>query len=214
MTFYLIKDEPPKIFHYKDLIFETHPEVYEPAEDTFQLLEVIEIKKGETVLEIGTGCGIIAIDCARMGADVICTDINPYAVDLARRNYLRNKAYLIGNVEVRYGDLFSAIRTDEKFDVIIFNPPYLPTKLEDHVGGWFDVATDGGVDGLKVTKKYMKELPNFLNKEGIAYFVFSSLSDRKSLDFYLKELGFDFRIISTYNYDDEKLDIYQINFRK
>ncbi|MCK4995751.1 MAG: hypothetical protein KAR55_02585, partial [Thermoplasmatales archaeon] len=61
-------------FHYKSLLIETHSEVYDPAEDTYLLLDAIDIKKNDSVLEIGTGCGIIALECARIGANVICTD--------------------------------------------------------------------------------------------------------------------------------------------
>ena len=73
-----------KTFHFKGLIVDFHPEVYEPAEDTFQLIESVEVKESDTVLEIGTGCGIVALECARIGAEVICSDLNPHAVKLAK----------------------------------------------------------------------------------------------------------------------------------
>ena len=72
-------------------------------------------------------------------------------------NYNLNKSLLTKNFEVRKGDLFSVLKSNEIFDIIIFNPPYLPTKPEGHVGGsgWFDIATDGGLDGLDVTKRFI-----------------------------------------------------------
>jgi len=117
-----------KTFHYKDLAIEMHPEVYEPSEDTFQLLEVINVKKDDKVLEIGTGSGLISLACTQNGANVVCTDINPFAVELAKKNFLVNNALLNGNYDIRLGNLFDVLTFDDKFDIIIFNPPYLPTK--------------------------------------------------------------------------------------
>jgi len=152
-----------KYFHYNDLVIILHPEVYDPAEDTFLLIEAINVAKDDTVLEIGTGCGLIALECARHGANVICTDINPYAIDIAKQNYFKNKYLIKGSFEVRNGDLFSAVKKDEVFDIIIFNPPYLPTHKKDLVGGhgWFDIATNGGIDGIKI--KSFKFEPQSVN---------------------------------------------------
>jgi len=207
-------DRAGKNFNFGDFIIKLHPEVYEPAEDTFLLIEAIDVVKGKSVLEIGTGCGLIALECARFGANVICTDINPYAVDLAKYNYLKNKHLIKGSFKVKSGNLFSALKHKELFDVVIFNPPYLPTAKKDLVGGlgWFDVATNGGDDGLKITKRFIDEIPNFLKQEGHAFFVFSSLSDRNKLESYIKKGGFRFRIIINRCFNDEEISIYSINF--
>ena len=210
----LINENLSKTFHYKELIIETHPEVYDPAEDTYLLLDAIDIKKDDSVLEIGTGCGIIALECARIGANVICTDINPFAVELVKKNYLMNQKILTGNFEVRIGDLFTPIVSGEKFDKIIFNPPYLPTRKEDLIkgSGWFDIATNGGKDGLLITKRFLEEIHKYLNKNGRAYFVFSSLSDQKKLKTYLSNLNLNTKVLSTHHFNDESLDIYCVYF--
>lgn len=203
-----------KNFHYDNLLIELHPEVYEPAEDTFQLLESIEVNSGENVLEIGTGCGVIALKCASLGANVVCTDINPYAVALTKRNYNRNKSFIKGRFEVRKSDIFSAIKDSEKFDVIIFNPPYLPTKKNELVGGsgWFDIATDGGIDGLRITKRFIEELNKYLSNNGKAYFVLSSLSNIKKIDLYLFKNRLKGKIVSSYRFNDETISVYLIYF--
>lgn len=151
-----------KIFHYNGLEIEVAPDVYDPAEDTFLLIDSLDVKLGEDVLEIGTGSGIIALECARRGANVVCVDINPNAVELAKRNYLRNKDLIKGKFEARVGDLFSKIK--ENYDLIIFDPPYLPTSPSEKVDKWFDAAVDGGSDGLRLTKKYIEELPKHIKK--------------------------------------------------
>lgn len=200
------------MFHYKNLEIMLHPEVYEPSEDTFQFLESIQVKKDDKVFEIGTGTGLIALECCRIGADVLCSDINPYAIEITQKNYEINKSKLIGNFEIRSGDLFSVLNSGENFDIIIFNPPYLPTKPSEIVGGsgWFDLATDGGVDGLDTTIRFIQGLSNFLNEDGCAYFVFSSLSNRDRLKKVLKEEKIKSEIVNSIRYDDEILDIYKI----
>lgn len=203
-----------KNFHYNNLIIELHPEVYKPAEDTFLLLESIQIKTGDNVLEIGTGCGIIALECASKEANVVCTDINPYAVALAKSNYKRNKSFIKGRFEVRKGDLFSTINDNEKFDVIIFNPPYLPTKKNDLVGGsgWFDIATNGGINGLRLTKRFIDGISKYLSNNGRAYFLFSSLSNKKDINLYISKSSLKAKIVSRYSFNDETIYVYCIYF--
>lgn len=203
-----------KTFHYKNLAIELHPEVYEPSEDTFQLLEVINVKKDDEVLEIGTGSGLISLVCAQNGANVVCTDINPFAVELAKKNFLVNSSLLNGSYDIRLGDLFDVLTFADKFDVVIFNPPYLPTNSNERVGGsgWFDIATDGGTDGLKVTKRFIDGLSNHLYKEGCAYLVFSSLSDRKKLERSIAKAELTVDVVDSRRYNDELIDIYRISF--
>jgi release factor glutamine methyltransferase len=208
--FCLNKESPCRVFHYSELTLRIHPEVYEPAEDTFLLIDALDIKKGKSVLEIGTGCGIIALECARVGANVICTDINPYAVELTKKNYLENKSLLIGNFEVRKGDIFEPIKENEVFDIIVFNPPYLPTKKDELIGGsgWFDIATNGGIDGIKITSKFIAGLPKYLRKNGKVYFVHSSLSDRDKIEAIIKKYKFQFKIIKSCSFNDETISVF------
>ena len=198
-------------FTFKNLEFETHPEVYEPAEDTFLLVDALNIKPGDSVFEIGTGSGLIGLYCASLGADLICSDINPIAVELVKKNFLMNKEKILGSFEVRLGDLFSVLNIGDEFDIVVFNPPYLPTSKEEKVGGWFDKAVDGGADGLDVTSRFIEGLSKYLKKDGKGYFVFSSLSNQEKLENILNKNGFNFEIIKRNKFDDEELGIYCIN---
>ncbi len=184
--------------------------VYDPSEDSFQIIDSIEIKNKDKVFEIGTGCGLIALECARLGADVICSDINPYAIDLVSYNYNKNKSMLKGSLDIRYGDLFSVLKKNEKFDIILFNPPYLPIKKNEILikNDWIDIATNGGSDGLKYIKIYIMNVSKYMRKSGKAYFIFSSLSDRNKLNKYLDKSLLRTRIISSFQYDDEKIEVY------
>ena len=201
-----------KQFRYKDLTFDTHPEVYDPAEDTYLLLDSIDVSENMYVLEIGTGCGIISLYFASQGANIICSDINPYAIELVKKNYLQNMNNLKGSIQIRQGDLFSVVDSKELFDIIIFNPPYLPTKKEDLTGGlgWFDKAVSGGIDGLQQTKRYIKELGNYLKPKGCAYFIYSNLSDKGKLEGFIKKNKLVFSIVNSKKFLDERLDVYKI----
>jgi len=204
----LIKNVSSKTFHFNKLVIELCPEVYEPAEDSFLLIDALKINPGDNVLELGTGCGLIALECARLGANAVCTDINPFAVQLAEHNFEKNRHMLKGSIEIRKGDLFSVIKEGELFDCIIFNPPYLPTPKEEKINKWFDIATDGGKDGLKVTKRFIEGVKKYLSENGCAYFVFSSLSDRSKLEKYLTKEGFKYEVISSHRSDFESIAIY------
>ncbi len=128
---------------YGGLKFMVSPGVYEPAEDTFLIADNLDVKAGEDVLEIGTGCGILAVLAAKAGAKVIATDINPEAVDCAEENARMNGVG--GKIDFRLGSLFEPV-AGKTFDLVVFNPPYLPASggLEgDPVG----LACEGGRDG-------------------------------------------------------------------
>ena len=107
------------------------------------MLDTIQIKPKKTILEIGAGTGIISLYCANQGAEVVCSDINPYAIKLIKKNIQENKNQLLGSIQVRKGDLFNIIKSNEQFNIIIFNPPYLPT-LKEHKRGispWYAQST-------------------------------------------------------------------------
>ena len=165
---------------------ETDQNVYIPAEDSYMLAENLLIEDGESVLEIGTGSGIVAMYASRLTDKVTATDINADALLLAENNFKLNG---IENIELLFGDLFEPVKS-RKFDVILFNTPYLPTDNDDVVDGDLNYAFDGGSNGRKVIDLFLNELPNHLNDGGKVQLIQSSLSGNdKTLDL-LDRLGF------------------------
>lgn len=154
----------------------TERDVYEPAADTELLVKSIRLREGERVLEIGTGTGIIAIHCAKHGCRVTATDVVAEALDLARENAHQNTV----DMDLREGDMFDPV--EGTFDVIIFNPPYLPTAPEDLTHSPLDKALDGGPDGTDVTVQFLKQLNEYLAHEGRAYIVVSSLQEHGKIE--------------------------------
>ncbi|RBQ22702.1 putative S-adenosylmethionine-dependent methyltransferase [Candidatus Methanobinarius endosymbioticus] len=171
--------------------FETDEMVYEPSDDSFILADNLNINPNERVLEIGTGSGIIAMHASKIAKEVIATDINFNAIELAEKNFLAND---IKNIKLLFGDLFEPLKTESKdkqnFDVILFNTPYLPTDeceiLEDNL----NYAFDGGLDGRKIIDPFLNQVKNYLNENGRVQLIQSSLSSVEQTIMKLEELGF------------------------
>lgn len=171
---------------YKEIKYQTHPQVYEPAEDTFLLADNLQVERMSRALEIGTGTGLIAIIAARKARAVIATDINPHALDCTLKNIITNKSY---NMELRKGDLFEPVK-EEKFDLILFNTPYLPTDEDETVSDELDAAWNGGLSGREVIDRFLAQVKDHLNPGGKVQMVQSSLSGNEETMKKLEELGF------------------------
>jgi release factor glutamine methyltransferase len=141
------------------------PNVYEPCEDTFLLLEAAldVVLPTDAVLEIGTGCGLIAKVIARVAHSVIATDINPQAVKNATLN----------GVEAIQGDLFCNL--NRRFDLIIFNPPYLPTDT-NVACDWLTQAWDGGLSGQEVITRFLTQVDRYITTRGRVLMAISSIT--------------------------------------
>ncbi|MBP1662284.1 MAG: putative methylase, partial [Thermoplasmatales archaeon] len=87
---------------------------------------------------------------------------------------------------------------------------YLPTKKNERTDTWFNVATDGGPTGLRLTKQFLHSLRQHLQPDGAGYFIFSSLSNRILLEKYLKKEQLSSTILTTKRYDGEDLDVYRV----
>lgn len=170
--------------NYNGVEYNECDEVYPPAEDTFLLIDNLKIEEDYEVLEIGTGTGLVSIFASLNCKNVTSTDINPYAVKCATNNIKLNNRE---NVRVIKSDLFENI--EDKYDLILFNTPYLPVIEEEHVDDDYSKAWDGGESGREVIDEFIKQAPSYLKENGIIQLVQSSLSDNdKSIEM-LEKLG-------------------------
>lgn len=164
----------PKKAFFEDYVFLVGEHVYEPAEDTFLIAEKMTVIQDDTVLDMGTGCGILAVLAAQKAKKVVAVDINPHAIKYASKNAENNS---VGEqVEFRLGDLFQPIKNDERFSLILFNSPYLPSE-PDEERSWIGKAWAGGPNGRQVIDRFISEAPKFLAVGGRILLVQSSLSD-------------------------------------
>jgi release factor glutamine methyltransferase len=163
-----------------------HEDVYRPAEDTVLLAKAVhaEVRKGDRFLEVGCGAGFVSLVAAHAGAKVTCTDANPQAVLLARTNAWENKLPL----DVVGTDLLAGLAGP--FDVVAFNPPYLPTAPDDYVPGPLNLAFDGGPDGNAVVLRFAEQLGRLRPLPRAVLVVHSSLSDPVPLQAALGRFGY------------------------
>jgi len=162
------------------------PTVYEPAEDSFLLATYASSLSG-SVLEIGCGSGIASLSaaCASPSNSVLGVDINPSAVQCSRENAEANG---IKNARFLQSDLFAAVPEGEKFNAILFNPPYLPTTREEKLKLEAEnAAYDGGESGLEVFMRFAAQAPSYLAEGGKAAVIATSLNG--GIEATLAELG-------------------------
>lgn len=163
-----------KQIRYRDFTFQILPQVYEPAEDSFLAADNLHVKDSDDVLDMGTGCGILAIVAARNAHKVIATDINPHAVTCTEHNADINN--LAHKIDVRRGSLFQPINRNEKFTVIVFNAPYLPCETNEE-RSWLTKSWAGGPTGRQLIDKFIKEAPKHLRRNGRILLVQSTLAN-------------------------------------
>jgi release factor glutamine methyltransferase len=149
-------------------VFIPRPETEILVEKTIQIYKENFYTKKVKILDIGTGCGNIAICLAKNieNCYVIGTDISKKAVKLAEENAILNNVE--NKVEFRYSNIFSDI--DGIFEIIVSNPPYVSEteyeKLSKEVKNEPKKALIAGKDGLKIIKKILYDVSNFLKKNG------------------------------------------------
>lgn len=146
------------------------PETEELAE---KVIEEVRSRGGGRVLDLCTGSGAIAIAVAKNSpAEVTATDVSEAACTVARANAAGAGA----SVKVLAGDMFAPV-AEEKFDVIVSNPPYIPhgdiAGLQDKVKKFEPLAAlDGGEDGLDFYRTIAREGAEHLTEGGVIFLEF------------------------------------------
>ena len=128
---------------------------------------------------MGAGSGILARESLKYTKNVTASDIN--------RECLKN----LKGIKAIHSDLFENIK--EKFDLIIFNPPYLPfDRREDKESA---SSTTGGIKGYEILERFIKGLKSHLKKNGKALIVFSSLTGKKKIESIIMENKLNLKIL-------------------
>ena len=174
-------------------------QVYSPEADTLLLLNAAraEARPDDCILEVGTGSGLISAEMARI-TRVVATDINPHAVTCTGR----------AGIEVVRTDLFAGIRGP--FDLILFNPPYLPTQPEERMDDWLEYALDGGESGRAVIERFARSVGDVLAPGGRVLLLISSLTGLSEVQQLFAGRAYSVEIAIQQDLEDEVLYVLKI----
>lgn len=180
-----------------------HSDVYRPSDDTFLLAKVVheQAKPGLRFLEVGCGTAFVSLVAARAGCEVTCTDANPHAVALAAHNAKQNGLRLHA-VEA---DLLAGLIGP--FDLVAFNPPYLPTRPEERLPGVINLAFDGGESGNDTVLRFANQIAVLQPRPDCILVIHSSLSDPAALRQSLARLGYRNDVAAQQKFDFEQLTV-------
>ncbi|AEH61122.1 methylase [Methanosalsum zhilinae DSM 4017] len=185
---------------YQKSVVKLADNVYEPAEDSFLLADAVlqYAYDGMRIIEIGTGTGIVsAVIRANLNPEmIIATDINPYAARCAKGN----------GIDVIRTDLFKGIKRLPIFDLIIFNPPYLPTD-DEKIEGWLNYAFDGGISGNDTVEDFLDNAGYYMSDDSSILMVTSSLADIKHIMNNMKDKDLCPEIVASTRYFFEEIVI-------
>jgi len=176
--------------------------IYQPEQDSYMLAKEIEKyisqlkNKNIQILDMGSGSGIQAQTAikSRIPKDnVLCADINPEAIKELKKQKLKTIKT----------NLFEKIKN--KFDLIVFNPPYLPESKYDKLPD-----TTAGKKGYETITEFLKQAKAHLNKDGTILLLFSNLSKPNIILKEAKALGYKFELLAEENAGMmEKLFVYK-----
>ncbi len=174
---------------------------WEPLDTTSlrKLIRETRLVRDKKVLEIGTGSGLVSLCCIQAGAsEVVATDVNVNAVECANLNAKRlglNSNLDIRLVNTKYAKAFAVIPADERFDLIISNPPWeegVPKSIDQYA--LYDPS-------FELLKSLLHDAPSHLNPGGELYLAYGCKTAIKLMEKLSVELDYEFKVL-----DDRKLD--------
>jgi release factor glutamine methyltransferase len=164
----------PKTVRVADCTFVVTSDVFNPKffVTSGLMARQLALRPEDDVLDLGTGSGIQAIVAAKQAARVVAIDINPEAVACAQANCERNG---VDNVTVLQGDLFEPLSTGDRFDVIIFTPPYMEGPLTSLLSrALYD-------PGKALARRFFAKARNHLAPGGSLLVLYSSIADHEQV---------------------------------
>jgi release factor glutamine methyltransferase len=186
----------------EDLDFRVDSGVYAPAEDTYLLIDAIDLDRDDVFLDVGCGAGLLTLGAARIARRVVATDISLEAARNTLRNLERNG--LEHPCSVMQSDLLGSIPPAALFSVIAFNPPYLPY---DGTSTEMDHALLGGVKGTELTERFIQQAVPHLQRGGSVFVVSSSLANIKDLRNVMVNCGLHTEIVASVSIFFEKIQV-------
>lgn len=177
-------------------------EFYEPAEDSMLLADVAvdAIGADDLVLDVGTGSGYVGGRVRdEVGARVVGSDLNPHACRRAAET----------GIEVVRADLVSPF-VDGAFDVVTFNPPYLPADEDAARDDWVEVALTGGETGRAVIDPFLDDVGRVLASDGVVYLLASTLTGIDAVVERAGDRGFSSVVVAETSFPYETLVVLKL----
>lgn len=170
------------------------PGVYGPRPDSLLLAGLIpaHVREGDRVLDVFTGCGVLAVTAAAAGAGAVS------AVDVSRRAMLSvaiNSRLNGVTVRAQRGSMFDPV-LGQRFDLIVANPPYVPSATDDVTARGAARAWEAGPDGRRFLDPFLERLPDHLGPTGRVLLVQSSICDTERTVTALSSAGIDADIVA------------------
>jgi HemK-related putative methylase len=176
-----------------------NPKVPRTGEFLGSLLDSRLVQRDWQVLDMGTGSGVCAVFAAKHARRVVAVDINPAAVRCAAINAQLN--HLEHKIEVRLGDLFAAV-ADERFDLVLFNPPFLRGAPRDD--------RDRAWRSSDIAERFAAGLGARLRPGGSALVLLSTFGDGR---FFLEEFakrGLVVSMLAERRFVNERLTVFRV----
>ncbi|KAM7505717.1 hypothetical protein LguiB_004621 [Lonicera macranthoides] len=199
----------------------SHPEVYEPCDDSFALVDALVADRSNLLhhrptlcMEIGCGSGYVITSLALIlgqdgsgsgGSHYIATDINPHAVTVTSETLEAHGVH----AELVNTNIASGLepRLAGMVDVMVVNPPYVPTPEEEVSRGGIAASWAGGENGRRVIDKILPVVDNLLSNRGWLYMVFLAANDPSGICLQMKDKGYAARVLVKRSTEEESLHI-------
>ena len=175
--------------------------MYSPSEDTYFMEDILTNYRGKSALEVGIGSGYLTRLLCTNFEFVVGTDIDINSILYAKNNNLTN----FSNKLLVCSDLSLPLKC--KFDLIISNPPYLPTEF-DNLG---DATVYGGKKGIEFTIRLLRSIQRQLDERGKIVIMRSTLSDLKKMDAFIDKFFLINKIIAKKKFFFESLEILELS---
>ncbi|GKA48632.1 HemK methyltransferase family member 2-like protein [Tanacetum coccineum] len=191
---------PPKIAQIR--LVSSHPQVYEPCDDSFALVDASLLADKTKLLEhhpsicmeIGSGSGYVITSLALLLQELISA--------ISRISELEKiSAPNLGGIKRRLSGLV---------DVMVVNPPYVPTRKEEVGSVRITSSWAGGENGRSVIDKILPIADNLLSEKGWLYLLFLAANDPLQICLQMRDKGFASKIVVQRSTEEESLHVIKI----
>ncbi|KAI3723151.1 hypothetical protein L2E82_34543 [Cichorium intybus] len=207
---------PPRIAQIR--LVKSHPHVYAPCDDSYALVDALLADRKKLIdhnpticMEVGCGSGYVITSLALIlksesnSPHFFATDINPHATRVTRETLEAHGVH----AEIVTTNIASGLekRLAGMVDVMVVNPPYVPTPEEEVGGGGLSAAWAGGENGRSVIDKILPVADNLLSDKGWLYMLFLAANDPLQICLEMRDKGYGAKIVVQRSTEEETLHV-------